>query len=63
MPQWAEAIGAFVRWLLKGCKTSLRDEVGGNFISTWGPSYDTENLIIGYSTTVIILGLIIWIFF
>jgi hypothetical protein len=61
MPEWAEAIGAFLRWLLKGCKTSLRDEVGGNFESTWGPSYDMENLLIGYVVVAIVIALSIWL--
>ncbi len=27
-------LGAFVRWLFKGCKTKLRDEIEGNFEAT-----------------------------
>jgi hypothetical protein len=26
MPEWAEIIGAFLRWLVKGCKTKLKEE-------------------------------------
>jgi hypothetical protein len=62
MPEWAEFIGAIIRWLLKGCKTSLRDEIGGNFERSWGPSYDVENLIIGIVSVDILLVLILWIF-
>lgn len=56
-------IGGFVRWLLKGCKTNLQDEIEGNLDATWGGTYDTENYVIGIVTTVIILGTIIWLFF
>ena len=42
MPETAMWIGGFVRWLLKGCKTSLQDEVEGNLDATWGGSYNTE---------------------
>lgn len=62
MPEWAEFIGAIIRWLLKGCKTSLRDEIGGNLERSWGPSYDIENLIIGIVSVAILLMLILWIF-
>ncbi|MGI6340511.1 MAG: hypothetical protein ACOXZV_14200 [Bacteroidales bacterium] len=61
MPEWAEAIGAFIRWLINECNTKIRDETGGNFLGTWGPSYNTENMIIGYIITIFILGLLIWI--
>ncbi len=63
MPETAKLIGGFIRWLLKGCKTSLRDEVEGNLDGTWGGSYDVENYIIGLVTVVIILGVAIWLFF
>ena len=36
MPETARWIGGFIRWLLKGCKTSLKDEVEGNLDATWG---------------------------
>ncbi len=56
-------IGGFIRWLFKGCRTSLQDEIEGNLDATWGGTYDTENYIIGIITTVIILGMIIWLVF
>jgi hypothetical protein len=61
--EFAKLIGGFMRWLLKGCKTSLRDETEGNLDATWGGTYDTENYIIGIITVVIIFGLIIWLLF
>ena len=51
-----------VRWLLKGCKTSFRDEVEGNLDATWGGTYDTENYIIGLVTAFIILMIVLTIF-
>ena len=63
MPEWAMYIGGLVRWLVKGCKTKLIDEVEGNLNATWGCSYDFENLIIGIVIVVIIFGLIIWLMF
>jgi len=63
MPETAKWIGGFIRWLLKGCKTSLRDEVEGNLDATWGGSYDFENYIIGLITSILIIGLIVWMFF
>ena len=63
MPETAKWIGGFVRWLLKGCKTSLQDEVEGNLDATWGGSYNTENYIIGVVTVIIILGVVLPIVF
>jgi hypothetical protein len=63
MPEWGLLIGGFIRWLLKGCKTSLRDEIEGNLDATWGSTYDTENYIIGIITVVIILGAVVWLIF
>lgn len=48
-------IGGFVRWLLKGCKTKLRDE-------TWLGD-EIENYVIGIVTVVIMLGVAVWLFF
>lgn len=59
MPETAKWLGGFVRWLFKGCKTSLKDEVEGNFDSTWAGSYDTENYIIGVATVIIILIIVV----
>jgi hypothetical protein len=57
-----EFIGAIIRWLIKGCKTSLKDEINGTLDPTWGKSYDFENLIIGLLVSslfiILILGLI-----
>lgn len=50
--RWANEIGAFVRWLLKGCKTSLKDEIYYN---------DVSNLIVGLLFSlmiVLMLGLL-----
>ncbi len=63
MPEWGMLIGGFIRWLLKGCKTNLQDEVEGNLDASWGGTYDTENYVIGIITVVIILGLVIWLIF
>ncbi|MFA5540569.1 MAG: hypothetical protein ACK5MH_03740 [Bacteroidales bacterium] len=54
MPGIAIWLGGFLRWLWKGCKTRLRDEVYMN---------DIGNYIIGLVTTGIILGIVIWGFF
>ncbi len=56
-------LGGLIRWLLKSCKTNLRDELEGNLDATWGRSYDFENYIIGVITSVIIIGLVVWLFF
>jgi len=56
-------IGGFIRWLLKGCKTSFRDEVEGSLDATWGGTYDTENYVIGLVSVGIIMGVVIWVFF
>ena len=61
MPETARWIGGFVRWLLKGCKTSLRDEIEGNLDATWGGTYDFENFIIGIVFVAIVLGIIVWL--
>lgn len=56
-------LGGFIRWLIHGCKTRLKDELDGNFQATWGWSYDFENYIIGFATSGVIIGIIIWLFF
>lgn len=53
----AKHLGAFVRWLFKGCKTKLQDEIDGIFDATWGGTYDTENYIIGLVTVLIMIGI------
>ncbi|MDO5665164.1 MAG: hypothetical protein Q4G63_07910 [Bacteroidia bacterium] len=63
MPETARWIGGFVRWLFKGCKTKLRDEIEGNLEPTWGGTYDFENYIIGLVTVVVILGVIFFLVF
>ena len=51
-------IGAFMRWLFKGCKTNLRDELDGLGKPTWGFSIDCENFVIGLVVDIIILFII-----
>ena len=63
MPEFARLLGGFVRWLLKGCKSSLKDETEGNLKATWGGTYDNKNYIIGLITSVIIIGTVILVFF
>ena len=55
MIETADHIGGFVRWLLKGCKTKLGDEIHGRLEPKWLKSYDTENYIIGLITCIIIV--------
>lgn len=62
MPETAKYIGGFIRWLLKGCKSKLQDEVEGNFEATWGGTYDFENFIIGVVTVIVILAIILLVF-
>ena len=62
MPETAKYIGGFIRWLLKGCKSKLQDEVEGNFEATWGGTYDFENFIIGVVTVIVILAIILIVF-
>jgi len=53
MPEWAMLIGGVIRWLLKGCKTSLREEV---------EKYDFTNYFLGIIFCLvvsIIIGLIL----
>jgi hypothetical protein len=45
MPETAKHLGGFIRWLLKGCKTRLRDELDSALEPTWGGSYGMENYI------------------
>ncbi|MDD2797396.1 MAG: hypothetical protein PHV20_02260 [Bacteroidales bacterium] len=63
MPETAKLLGAFVRWILKGCKTDFKNEIEGNFDAKWGGTYEFENFIVGAVTSTIILGFCIWLFF
>ena len=56
---WLTDIGAFFRWLLKGCKTKLRDELQGIGEPTWGPSIDFENYVIGLLVDIVIIALFV----
>ncbi|HKM11919.1 MAG TPA: hypothetical protein PL115_01770 [Bacteroidales bacterium] len=58
----AKELGAFVRWLFKGCKTKLRDEIEGNFEATWGVTYDMENYIIGNVTVLVMILIAVIVF-
>ncbi len=63
MFEWAMILGGFIRWLSKACKSSLRDEIEGNYTSNWAGSADVENCIIGLITTAILLILIVNLIF
>jgi hypothetical protein len=63
MPETARWFGGFIRWLLKGCKTSLSDEIHGRLEPTWGKNYDFENYIIGLVSMSIIIGIVVLCFF
>lgn len=63
MPEQAEFLGAFMRWILKGFKTKLKDELDGNLMPITRLSYDFENMILGYISASIIIVLIVWIAF
>ena len=58
----AKELGAFVRWLFKGCKSKLRDEIEGNFEATWGVTYDMENYIIGNVTVLVMILIAVIVF-
>lgn len=62
MPETTKHLGAFIRWLLKGCKTKLIDEVDGNFEPKILRSYDAENYILGLISSAVFLGIIALIF-
>ncbi len=49
---WINEIGAFARWILKGCKTSLYDEIYHK---------DIENLIAGLVVSCIVILLLVLI--
>jgi hypothetical protein len=61
MPEWAEYVGALVRWSLNGFKTKFKDELDGILEPITKLSYSTENLILGYLTIIIVGGFIIFI--
>ncbi len=56
-------IGAMIRWLVKGCKTNLKDELAGRLDPRWGGSYDLENFIIGVISVGTVIGVIVWLIF
>ena len=62
MIETAERIGGFIRWLLKGCRTCLKDEVEGNLSPVVLDSYSSENCIIGLITAAIIIGIALLFF-
>lgn len=46
MASWAMLLGGFVVWLLKGCKTKLKDEIDDD---------DIRNYIVGVATVGVLL--------
>jgi len=54
-------IGGFIRWLFKGCRTKLKDELDGNLDAKRGMSYGFENFIIGIVFVVVVLVIIVWL--
>ena len=54
-------LGGLLRWLVKGCKTNLKDELEGNLDPSWGGTYDFENFIIGVVFVAIVLGILVWL--
>jgi hypothetical protein len=61
--QFTEHFGGFVRWLFKGCRTKLGDEIHGRLPAKWGKDYDFENFIIGIVTMSIIITIVVLCFF
>ncbi len=57
----AKFLGGFVRWILKGCRTNLGDEIHGRLEPKWLKSYDTENYIIGLITGIIMVMIVMCI--
>jgi len=49
-------LGGVVRWLLKGRKTKLQDEIHGVMDSTWGLSYRFENWVVGMIVILLLLS-------
>jgi hypothetical protein len=52
-------LGAFIRWITKGCKGKLINEIDGIYPATWGRSYDMENLAIGMLVGFILIAIVI----
>lgn len=63
MDEFAIMIGGLMRWVSKGFKTNLSDEINGCFDAKWGKSYELENYIIGLVTTAVLIGVLILLFF
>jgi len=63
MIQIAQLIGAVLRWLYKGCRSSLKEEIHGNYDAKWAGSYELENYIIGVIFAIVLIGAVIVIFF
>jgi hypothetical protein len=63
MIQIAQLIGAVLRWLFKGFRSSLKEEIRGNYDAKWAGSYELENYIIGVIFAIVLIGTIIVIFF
>ena len=53
----ARAIGAFVIWVAKGCKTNFEDELWGED-GTYMGSNDFRNIVVGYIVVCAFLGLL-----
>ena len=50
-----EFIGGFVRWILKGAKSNLKEEMEGSIDSSRKLDYGFENYLIGIATLLFLL--------
>jgi hypothetical protein len=50
-----EFLGGFVRWILKGAKTNLKEEIDGSIDSSRKIDYGFENYLIGIATLLFLL--------
>jgi len=61
----SEYIGAFIKWLITGCKNKYRNEYTGDGKHTHfikHISIETENMLLGLITIVLLIFVIIMIF-
>ncbi len=62
MYSFAILLGAVLRWLFKGFRTSLSDELLCRLEPTWGKTYKFENYVVGVIAIVSLLGFIVIVF-
>jgi len=62
MAIYLEHLGGFLRWLIKGAKTNIKDELNSRTQPFLLKNCDDENWLLGFILNALLLFFIVWFF-